>query len=77
MSKQWFAYRYMAKIALVERGRRQQSSALGAFHATWEDAHKALTEYAEVELKNARRALEKAQGHYGNVRGMKSPGEPR
>ena len=42
---------------------------------TWGEAHAELTRQAEARLTEARRALERAQGFAGNVRGMKPPQE--
>ena len=42
---------------------------------TWTEAHAALTRRAELELNQARRVLERAQGLAGDVRGMKPPEE--
>lgn len=42
---------------------------------TWAEAHAALTRRAELELNQARRVLERAQGLAGDVRGMKPPEE--
>ena len=42
---------------------------------TWAEAHAELMRRAEAQLADARRVLQVAQGHVGNVRGMKPPGE--
>ena len=41
------------------------------YYDTWEDAHAALVKDAEQRLGNARRTLDLAQSHAGNVRGMR------
>lgn len=41
---------------------------------TWAEAHAELMRRTEARLADARRALQVAQSHAGNVRGMK-PGE--
>ncbi len=71
--KQWFAYNYTAKIAFVERGRKAQSSGLGAFFDSWDEAHAYVAKQASDRLASARVQLAAAQGHAGNVKGMKRP----
>ncbi len=46
-----------------------------SYHETWEDAHAYLMARAEKKLENARFQLQAAQGHYGNIKGMKKPAE--
>ena len=53
--------------------RTAKSSAYSQYFATWDEAHQALLQLAEQELTKARRALERAQGFHGNVKGMKRP----
>jgi hypothetical protein len=43
------------------------------YHDTWEAAHATLLADAERRLDSARMALTRAQGHHGNVKGMKKP----
>jgi hypothetical protein len=50
-----------------------KSTAYSQYYPTWGEAHQALLEYAEKDLTKARRALERAQGFHGNVKGMKRP----
>ena len=45
------------------------------YYDTWEEAHADLLAKAEGQLNAARRRLQEAQGHYGNVKGMKKPVE--
>lgn len=45
-----------------------------SYYPTWEEARTALLNQAERVLDAARRALQCAQGHYGNVKGLKHPG---
>ncbi len=40
---------------------------------SWDEAHAFLLRAAEARLFGARRSLEAAQGHHGNVVGMKKP----
>lgn len=40
---------------------------------TWEEAHAHLLESAALSVTRLRLALEKANGHLGNVRGLKKP----
>lgn len=53
--------------------RRDKRSSSDNYFPTWEEAHAFLMEQADAKLKNARRALEVAQSHHGNVKGMKKP----
>lgn len=43
------------------------------YHDTWADAHAYLMAKAQSCVDRARRALELANGHLGNVKGMKPP----
>lgn len=54
-------------------GERRESkmSSFDEYHDTWEAAHSSLTELAERNVANARRALEIANSFAGNVKGMK------
>ena len=42
---------------------------------SWDEAKAWLLQRAEKKLNSARRQLERAQGEYGNVKGMKPPQE--
>lgn len=55
----------------VEEVREAKTSEWREYYDTWEEAHAVLVLDAETRLSNARRALEIAQGHAGNVRGMR------
>jgi hypothetical protein len=41
---------------------------------TWEEAHAYLMAQALDDLNTARKQLERVQGAFGNVKGMKNPG---
>ena len=57
-------------------GRRESRSGVWAsYHETWADAHAAMLAKAELELDAARRQLERAQGDYGRIKGMKPPAD--
>ena len=61
----------------VERNGRRESRATDwvSYHETWADAHAAMLHKAERELNSARLQLERAQGDYGRIKGMKSPAD--
>ena len=40
---------------------------------TWDEAYAHALSRAEMKVNQARRVLEKANGHLGNVRGLKKP----
>jgi hypothetical protein len=40
---------------------------------TWDEAKEFLLSKASSELASARRKLERAQGEYGNIKGLKAP----
>lgn len=62
------------KFLVHEGGQRvSKSSAYSQYYPTWDEAHQKLLKSAEHELIKARRALERAQGFHGNVKGMKRP----
>lgn len=44
-----------------------------SWHGTWEEAHDYLLKQAESKVKSARLALGRANGEYGNIKGMKKP----
>ena len=53
----------------VERRRNKGED----YHDTWQAAHECLLKDAERRVEAARMALSRAQGHHGNVKGMKEP----
>ena len=55
------------------RRREARVSCWGAYYETWEQAHGAMLAKAERELQNARLRLQRAQGDYGRIKGMKPP----
>jgi hypothetical protein len=62
----------------VERNGRRESrrrSAWASYHETWADAHAAMLAKAERKLADCRRELERAQGNYGRIKGMKPPAD--
>jgi hypothetical protein len=46
-----------------------------SYHETWADAHQVLLAKADLKLAYCRRELEKAQGDYGRIKGMKPPAD--
>lgn len=56
-------------------GREARVSDWSSYHETWEQAHGAMLAKAERELQNARLMLERAQGDYGRIKGMKPPAD--
>lgn len=62
---------FPSKRPRIKEEREAKMSEWHEYYDTWEKAHEALKRDAEVRLSNARRALELAQSHAGNVRGMK------
>jgi hypothetical protein len=56
--------------------RTAKRSGYDNYFDTWEEAHAFLLDQSGRRLKAARRALESAQGEYGNIKGMKSTGHP-
>ena len=45
------------------------------YYETWEEAHQADLARAENKLAYCRRELERAQGNYGRIKGMKPPAD--
>jgi hypothetical protein len=62
-----------ARVFLVGGRRRDKRATQEGYFDTWEAAHQFLMAYFEEKLTLARRQLERAQGAYGNVKGMKKP----
>jgi hypothetical protein len=46
------------------------------YHPTWQEAKDALLVEAEARVNDIRRQLEQANGHLGNVKGLKEPQSP-
>ena len=46
-----------------------------SYHETWADAHAVMLYRAEIKLAAARRELERAQGDYDRIQGMKPPAD--
>lgn len=63
-SSVWIDGRRSAKISRYE-----------VYHDSWDQAKEYLMIKAERGLDSARRRLETAQGHYGNVKGLKVTSE--
>ena len=61
------------KIVNGKERREGRNSEIYNYHTTWKEAHDFLLKCAEEKLNNARLALQKAQGEYGNIKGMKEP----
>jgi hypothetical protein len=53
--------------------RAAKQTCFECYYDSWEEAHAALMVEAERNLEAARQALARAQGKYGNVKGMKAP----
>ena len=49
------------------------SSSYRSYHKTWAEAHQALLARVEAEVASARRQLERLNGDYGRIKGMKPP----
>jgi hypothetical protein len=56
-----------------EPQRESMSSFYRSYHKTWAEAHQALLARVEAEVASARRQLERLNGDYGRIKGMKSP----
>lgn len=57
----------------VDGQRRKKMTAWRSYFRTWEDAKLWLLDLAEQDVNAARRQLEIANSHYGNIKGMRSP----
>ena len=57
------------------RGKELRLSGATSYHETWADAHQACLANVDRELAGARQRLEKAQGDYGRIKGMKPPAD--
>ena len=55
--------------------REARASDWHIYYETWEEAHQADLARAENKLACCRRELERAQGNYGRIKGMKPPAD--
>jgi hypothetical protein len=62
----WIKYKY-------ETRREAKGSGYRCYFDAWEAAHAYLLQKAENECAGCRRRLEEANGHLGNIKGMKKP----
>lgn len=60
---------------LREPEREARKTKHHSYHETWEEAHAYLMAQANENLEKARLQLQRAQGHHGNIKGMKKPEE--
>ena len=60
---------------LREPEREARKTKHHSYHETWEEAHAYLMALANENLEKARLQLQRAQGHHGNIKGMKKPEE--
>ena len=56
-------------------GKESRRSDRCSYHEAWEDAHQALLARIDRKLAYCRRELERAQGDYGRIKGMKPPAD--
>ena len=56
-----------------EPQREAMSGSYRSYHKTWAEAHQALLARVEAELASARYQLERLNGDYGRIKGMKPP----
>lgn len=66
-------YGYGTEKAKAKVVRLAIRSECGAYFPTWEDAHAYVLERAERSVRDSRLRLEQANGHLGNVKGLKKP----
>jgi hypothetical protein len=52
-------------------GQRRGRISWRSYFPTWEEAHQHLLGKAEAELKSAQLALQRLQGRYGQIKGMR------
>lgn len=58
------------------RGKTERHALIGAwnqYHHTWEEARQFLLKKAEASAQSLRLQLERANGHVGNIKGLKEP----
>jgi hypothetical protein len=65
--------RETAASVWIRGNRHAKQSEYLKYFDNWDDAKAQLMEKAERKLKSCRRSLERAQGEYGNVKGLKNP----
>ncbi len=53
--------------------RESMSSSYSRYYKTWAEAYQALLARAEADVASARRQLERLNGGYGRIKGMKPP----
>jgi hypothetical protein len=53
--------------------REARKTANHSYHDTWEEAHLYLLARVERDLESARLRLQRIQGYYGTIKGMKKP----
>lgn len=64
------------RMVVMPSGRRRAKWAEHRnYFDTWQEAHAFLVAEAADKLQSARLALQRAQGHFGNIKGMKPPVE--
>lgn len=66
--------RETAKYVWIKGRRHGKRTEWDNYFDTWEEAKDFLMKGAEGALKTSRLMLERAQGHYGNVKGLKKDG---
>ncbi len=59
----------------IKGRRRAKRSSCESYFDTWEEAKAHLMSVAESKLNSARRELERCQGYYGNIKGLKKPSD--
>lgn len=57
----------------INNRRNARISSFTCYYPTWEAARDALLAEKEDALNAARRRLERAQGEYGNIKGLQRP----
>jgi hypothetical protein len=65
--------RETASSVWVNGSRCAKETTYDNYFDTWDEAKTHLLEKAEVELENARRRLQTAQGDHGNIKGLTNP----
>lgn len=65
--------RFTDSSVWIKGNRQARSAEWDQFWPTWGEAHAFLLRRAEQKLASARTALTMAQGHYGNIKGLREP----